>query len=170
MLGLSGCDFEKDLFQLQDIVTPTDEMLLAELKLRAIMLGTTWREVIVNWLRDHPIQDVQLVTDLMDQVVDLVKGLKAVATEGTGILGVAGACKPGDRLSKSPPLVKVMRGDSEHQVNGQTCVDEQPCDSGTENDHVFGPELAEVGPDVSFGRDVGDIFRGQTCFANRCRQ
>ena len=78
-LGLDGCDFRKCPFRHQDIfeLTPTDEILLAECKRRAAMLGMTWRELMINWLVNHPIQDVCVVWELLRQVGSLVARLKA---------------------------------------------------------------------------------------------
>ena len=79
---------------MQDILmlTPTDEMLLAECQLRATMLGMTWQEVMMSWLRDHPIPDDQLVTHgcrvihcVMDRVTMVSGRMGSKTVLGNGV-------------------------------------------------------------------------------------
>ena len=78
-LGLGGCDFQQDVFRRQKILRlePTDEVLFAECKRRAELLGKSWRAVMIDWLVTNPIQDFAAATELSSQVWSILSYIKA---------------------------------------------------------------------------------------------
>ena len=74
-LGIVGCDYGQEPFQSRgDLFAPTKQMVVDEVERRAAMWGTTLQDVLLDWLRKHPIRNRGEVQNLWSQV-NLIKGV-----------------------------------------------------------------------------------------------
>ena len=134
-LGLPGCDFQLDPFKSQqNQFTPTDEMLLEECQRRA---GTTWREVMIVWLKEHPVQEAQEVCVLVRQVRSLVEHL---LTETSGERKIDGAHRPNQSYRSQLVAASQPQQQPPHER------DISPELNGTHNSAGLDPRLRNLAP------------------------
>ena len=111
---------------------PTDEMLLAECQRRAEMLGTTWRAVMIQWLTENPIQDVQVLDELLQQVLRLILRLKTEMKEEEEEEPAVDDWPPHDSNNKPLQQQQQQQQQQERQVQSLLLFDNNVNDLATD--------------------------------------